>query len=385
MTNMFIKSRAIPKYMITLLIGVIVGIILCGDKISEMCRLNSSTQEQKMTNPAYIATHHTSSMNKFPKVDSTQHYTFEHWEWFPVEAKPPSSFHSEFLINPVNLCQSPSQLDYIFLVHTAVNHSSHRQAVRDTFGQRHLYNMTSRAVFVVGTTPNLTVSGELRAEADIHGDIVQGDFVDSYHNLTLKGVAGLRWLAEHCTNTRYVLKIDDDVIVHLHQVVLRIFPILDSALKTRSHTLVCPVALKGGIFRRSQGIKWVVADNEFPGLIKYPFYHCHGFVAMFTVDLAVAMLEAAKVVPFFWIDDVYLFGLLPFTIGDVQFVDMPYHVFGSYESAKPCYVTFGQNCPYTVVFDSYSYFNKTNVLQFWKMMNKNVWLADPEITFLKPK
>lgn len=41
-------------------------------------------------------------------------------------------------------------------------------------------------------------------------DIVQGDFIDSYVNLTVKYSLGLKYAAYYCNNTRYVLMIDGD-------------------------------------------------------------------------------------------------------------------------------------------------------------------------------
>ena len=65
--------------------------------------------------------------------------------------------------------------------------------------------------------------------------------------------------------------------------------------------------------------RWVVAEDEFKGLRKYPFDHCNGYLSMMTGDLILPMYSAAKVNPWFWIDDIYLYGMLPHTIGDVTF------------------------------------------------------------------
>ena len=46
-------------------------------------------------------------------------------------------------------------------------------------------------------------------------DIIQDDFIDSYRNLTLKTVMGLRWAANNCPDAQYVMKTDDDVYVNI--------------------------------------------------------------------------------------------------------------------------------------------------------------------------
>ena len=45
------------------------------------------------------------------------------------------------------------------------------------------------------------------------GDIVQGDFVDSYYNNTIKTMMGLRWAVEACPKARFYTFVDDDYYV----------------------------------------------------------------------------------------------------------------------------------------------------------------------------
>ncbi|KAL3216326.1 hypothetical protein MRX96_051211 [Rhipicephalus microplus] len=68
-------------------------------------------------------------------------------------------------------------------------------------------------VFLLGATPYQEVQRKVSAEHDIYGDVVQGDFVDSYENLTYKSVMLLRLAREKCSDTDFVLKIDDDVLL----------------------------------------------------------------------------------------------------------------------------------------------------------------------------
>ncbi|NXX47410.1 B3GT4 galactosyltransferase, partial [Tricholaema leucomelas] len=55
----------------------------------------------------------------------------------------------------------------------------------------------------------------LLSEWETHGDLLQGDFRDSYSNLTLKTLLLLRWAAAHCPSAAFLLKADDDVFVNL--------------------------------------------------------------------------------------------------------------------------------------------------------------------------
>ena len=40
-------------------------------------------------------------------------------------------------------------------------------------------------------------------------------FQDTYHNLTLKTIMGLKWMSIFCPQAQYVLKTDDDIYVNV--------------------------------------------------------------------------------------------------------------------------------------------------------------------------
>ena len=55
-------------------------------------------------------------------------------------------------------------------------------------------------------------------ENDKHGDIIQGDFIDTYHNLSYKASMGNFWVSEFCEQAEFVVKTDDDWFVDLYEV-----------------------------------------------------------------------------------------------------------------------------------------------------------------------
>ena len=63
----------------------------------------------------------------------------------------------------------------------------------------------------------------IKDEADKHGDILLGDYVDAYANLTVKALSGLQWRNEKCPQPEYSLSIDDDTFVDLDEL-LQVFP-----------------------------------------------------------------------------------------------------------------------------------------------------------------
>jgi beta-1,3-galactosyltransferase 1 len=50
-------------------------------------------------------------------------------------------------------------------------------------------------------------------EARQEQDIVQGDFADTYRNLSYKNIMGKLWVATFCEQAQFVVKTDDDMYV----------------------------------------------------------------------------------------------------------------------------------------------------------------------------
>jgi len=64
---------------------------------------------------------------------------------------------------------------------------------------------------------------EVGKEVTSFGDILEEDYLDTYHNLTLKSISILKWVNLTCftgnlTSMPYhVLKVDDDVFVNIER------------------------------------------------------------------------------------------------------------------------------------------------------------------------
>ena len=64
--------------------------------------------------------------------------------------------------------------------------------------------------YFVGQCYSKTCQDDLNSELIDHQDLVQGNFIDTYHNNTIKFRVGLRYMAYHCKSSKYVLIIDGD-------------------------------------------------------------------------------------------------------------------------------------------------------------------------------
>jgi len=123
-----------------------------------------------------------------------------------------------YLTNPEYQICEPTKIEKLLLlafVPSSVDNFNVRRVLRNTWANPIFYdNQKFRVVFMVGLSSNQTVNEMIKKEMKTHGDIVQENFIDSYKNLTLKTLMGLRWSSTYCSNAKFILKIDDDVIMN---------------------------------------------------------------------------------------------------------------------------------------------------------------------------
>ncbi|RNA03629.1 beta-1-3-galactosyltransferase 1-like [Brachionus plicatilis] len=122
-----------------------------------------------------------------------------------------------FILNPANsLCQNQKGTDILLICLVEVTPCGffERQQIRETWANKSLFK-NIRTVFLVGLSNNVSINQLLAEESQTYEDIVQEDFIDSYENLTLKTIMGLKWLTEYCSNAKFALKTDDDVVVNM--------------------------------------------------------------------------------------------------------------------------------------------------------------------------
>ncbi|KAK3607175.1 hypothetical protein CHS0354_007090 [Potamilus streckersoni] len=242
----------------------------------------------------------------------------------------PLTFNSSFLINNQNICKDTDNLTFLIMVHTAVQHFDRRKALRETWANPRLLKYhESRLLFLVGRTETNTFQKALEIESLEFKDIVQGDFIDDYHNLTHKGILGYRWIVKYCENAQFVLKIDDDVFVNIFLVIHKLVP----KYREDQRIIACRVLTNETIAREG---KFAVDADYFPGYKNSPIQYCPGPFVLMLRRIIPEMYEVAKTIPFYWVDDLYLFGILPNQIRNVsfQFVE---NIDNNEESALKCF------------------------------------------------
>lgn len=131
---------------------------------------------------------------------------------FPPQSAPPSR-PEEFLLMPSPLVCQRAKPYLITMVTSAPANQRARQAIRDTWGgEVEVRGLRVMTLFMVGVVSDPGLSKMLIEEARERRDLVQGRFLDSYSNLTLKTLSMLGWARRFCPQAQFLAKVDDDVL-----------------------------------------------------------------------------------------------------------------------------------------------------------------------------
>ncbi|KAH8039111.1 hypothetical protein HPB51_005236 [Rhipicephalus microplus] len=164
--------------------------------------------------------------------------------------------------------------------------------------------MNSAIAFFVGVAPDLKDHEAVLDEASREGDIVVLNFTDSYKTLTHKFLHGTKWVSDNCLlePSATVVKLDDDVLVNL----FALSAYLNSGVMSLPG-IHCQVISGARPFRLRKS-KWYVRKQDYASET-YPSY-CAGAAFIMQPSILFALYEASTHVPFFWVDDVYVTGIL---------------------------------------------------------------------------
>lgn len=209
---------------------------------------------------------------------------------------------SNFSFNLVSNACNSSDILLLVVVHSSPNNFAKRKTIRETWGQP---SAKIRLVFMMGLVKSKGLQNRLKQESEMYHDITQGNFVDRYNQLTYKHVMSLKYAIYHCFQAKYVLKTDDDVFVNMPNMMLFLREVLSPYGAT--DLLICQSDIHPKVIR-SDGVKWSVSYKEYPKE-EYPTY-CKGWAILYSPDVLFALYREAPKNKYFWIDDVYVTGIL---------------------------------------------------------------------------
>ncbi|XP_054279363.1 beta-1,3-galactosyltransferase 1-like [Macrosteles quadrilineatus] len=200
-------------------------------------------------------------------------------------------------INVNNLC--PSDLFLLVIVCSAPANFEQRSAIRDTWAS--LAEDSARVAFLLGESDNSTLQAKVVEESGIYDDIIQEGFVDSYNNLTIKSVMMLKWVQQHCSSARFLMKSDDDIYLNL--------PALSEALQPvakRKNILIGSLICKAKPIQDSTN-KWYTPQYIF----NEPYFpnYLSGTGYVMSQDVVSKLYKAALSTPIIHLEDVYITGV----------------------------------------------------------------------------
>eukprot|EP00057_Strongylocentrotus_purpuratus_P004524 XP_003728876.1 PREDICTED: beta-1,3-galactosyltransferase 1-like [Strongylocentrotus purpuratus] len=214
-----------------------------------------------------------------------------------------------YIINPTDWCDrrksEGEDLVLVIFVNSAPDHFLKRNLIRNTFARADSWpfyssrNQTMRLVFSVGAVDDIIMQSRLRDESVIFGDIVQENFIDDYLNMTLKTVMGFKWSTTFCSRAKYVMKLDDDVLINTRMVA-------DVLLKAPTNSFSMGDLHAHAIVRdpKSEWGKFFTPVHLWPRRKFPPFFT--GPAYMFSMDMAQKISKACRDTPLFPWSDVYV-------------------------------------------------------------------------------
>ena len=273
--------------------------------------------------------------------------------------------HIKILIHNPGMCAG-QKLDYVVYIHSSPSNVNRRYSVRTTWGNTELFrNFPFKILFLFGKPKKTSMQEALELENRRFGDIIQGDFIDDYKNLTLKAIMGLQWLSEHCPDVPFVIKADDDAFINIFEVLS-----LVNKAGDKNRTMMC--ALHRGnmpILRdRTKCSKWCIKEDEFPGDRYYPPY-CAGLAYIMGMGVMKELRKAVLTTPFFWIDDVYVTGLLTQKVTmDIEYVNLV----GRFTLNGPRAVKEFGNISIPLNYDLVHMWTASHLISTWKALLKRI-------------
>ncbi|XP_064646763.1 beta-1,3-galactosyltransferase 2-like [Lineus longissimus] len=205
-----------------------------------------------------------------------------------------------YVINPKHVCQhAGDRILVLIIVFSEHSHRDKRTVIRETWGSVTNKNVgVVRLVFLLGDIDDEYENLETRRESARYGDILLGDFEESFRNLTLKTVMGLGWATRFCTRAKYLMKTDDDMWVNIPM-----FLIIEQNFELEK-VVAGTCWLERWEPHRNEDDKYHVSEAEYPQ--KFFPELCVGTAYVMTLQTASDIYRVHPNIPFFHLEDVYV-------------------------------------------------------------------------------
>ncbi|XP_046548044.1 uncharacterized protein LOC124258013 [Haliotis rubra] len=186
-----LRSRALKVFLLLVLTQTVAVVLFTYHTFVDWSFLKSRFREFQWNMPQDL-------VETFGRVPQRQRYTLTRYA---------TDLNAELLLENRTLCPSDRQLSILFMVHSGLTNWKRRDTMRRILdlGNSSLFtNYSTRVLFLLGRTTYAHVQEMtvIRDEFAKHGDILQGNFKDSYRNLTYKGAMGIKWMIDEKSRTK---------------------------------------------------------------------------------------------------------------------------------------------------------------------------------------
>ncbi|XP_069466352.1 UDP-GlcNAc:betaGal beta-1,3-N-acetylglucosaminyltransferase 7-like [Ambystoma mexicanum] len=220
-----------------------------------------------------------------------QYMLHRHCRYFPILLNHPEKCHGD--------------VHLLIVVKSIIEQYDRREAIRKTWGREmDSEGKKIRTLFLLGSTSSgkdhRNLQRLIQQEDQIHRDILQWDFMDTFFNLTLKEVNFLKWFHIYCPSVEFIFKGDDDIFVQTRNVLD--FLDFQKEEPNLANLFVGDIITKAAPIRNKRS-KYYIPREVYAG--SYPLYAGGGGFLMAS-SLAKRLLPASEKIQLFPIDDVFL-------------------------------------------------------------------------------
>ncbi|ODN05752.1 Beta-1,3-galactosyltransferase 1 [Orchesella cincta] len=239
-----------------------------------------------------------------------------------------------------------SDIFMLILITSYVGDVKLRRKLRAILPQSQLDEINTKRLFLLARPPpsfqtrdykyaDVTMK-EIQGENLEFHDILMGDFIESYKNLTYKHLMGLEWAATFCENARFVLKQDDDIAVDYFQLSNMLNGTeLGNELSSQFSPKIYGKVLENQEVVRDPELKWFTTREQYPDSSYPPFVS--GWAYVTTIPAIQELIMASQSSKYFFIDDAFITGILREKTA-VSLVDMRDH-FTTFKGQLLCCVS----------------------------------------------
>lgn len=132
----------------------------------------------------------------------------------------------KFLLKPdVKECRvvDKKKIRLVAIVMISAEYFKKRMVIRASWGNASQLNdplFDLKVFFAVGWwKKDAKINEKIKREAEIYNDIIQEDYVEDYFNITIKVIGSFKFIAEYCSNSDFVLRINDDMVPNMKHLI----------------------------------------------------------------------------------------------------------------------------------------------------------------------